>query len=56
MSGLNRDLIEDLIETYQKLNTNPETATVDAGIVLENAGRATTAALRRAPSGLTQMG
>jgi hypothetical protein len=37
MSGLNRDLIEDLIETYQKLNTNPETATVDAGIVLENA-------------------
>jgi hypothetical protein len=37
MSGLNRYLIEDLIEDYQKLNTNPETTTVDAGIVLEDA-------------------
>ena len=37
MSGLNKDLVEDLIEDYQKLNSNPETATVDAGIVLEDA-------------------
>ena len=37
MSNLNRDLVEALIEDYQNLNTKPETKTVDAAIVLEDA-------------------
>ena len=37
MSNLNRYLVEALIEDYQNLNTNPETKTVDAAIVLEDA-------------------
>ena len=37
MSGLNRDLIEDLIADYQNLNAEPETKTVNAAIVLEDA-------------------
>ena len=36
-SNLNRDLVEALIEDYQNLNTKPETKTVDAAIVLEDA-------------------
>jgi hypothetical protein len=37
MSNLNRYLAEALIEDYQNLNTKPETKTVDAAIVLEDA-------------------
>ena len=37
MSGLNKDLVEDLIQSYKEHNTKPETTTVDAGIVLEDA-------------------
>ena len=37
MPNLNRYLVEALIEDYQNLNTNPETKTVDAAIVLEDA-------------------
>jgi hypothetical protein len=31
---LNRLMVEDLIRSYQEQNTDPETTTVDAGIVL----------------------
>ena len=37
MPNLNRYLVEALIEDYQNLNTKPETKTVDAAIVLEDA-------------------
>ena len=37
MSNLNRYLAEALVEDYQNLNTEPETKTVDAAIVLEDA-------------------
>ena len=37
MSNLNRYLVEALIEDYQNLNTKPESKTVDAAIVLEDA-------------------
>jgi hypothetical protein len=37
MSNLNRYLVEALIEDYQNLDTQPETTTVDAGVVLEDA-------------------
>ena len=37
MSNLNRYLVEALVEDYQNLNTKPETKTVDAAIVPEDA-------------------
>jgi hypothetical protein len=37
MSNLNRYLVEALIEDYQNLNTQPESKTVVAALVLEDA-------------------